>query len=75
MKNLVKAIALLIPILLIGCDNGTSMNAPTREEIDKANIARAKAIDEDKTITPEGKAKMKEMLGLNKGQKDAGKGR
>jgi hypothetical protein len=75
MKNLVKALTLLIPILLMGCDNGTSMNAPTKEEIDKANIARAKAIDDDKSLTPEGRAKMKEMLHLDKLPKDAGKGR
>ncbi len=53
----------LVSGLLVGCDSN-STNAPTADAIKSADVNRAAAIDADKTMTPEGKAKMKEMLGL-----------
>lgn len=48
---------------LIGCGSPPT-NAPTAEEVAKADEARAAAIDNDPSLTPEGKAKMKEAMGL-----------
>lgn len=56
---------ILVSGILIGCDSNPT-NAPTADAIKQADVTRAAAIDADKTMTPEGKAKMKEMLGLTK---------
>lgn len=46
---------------LVGCsDNPT--NAPTQDAVLKSNADREAAIDADPTLTPEGKAMLKERL-------------
>ncbi|MFZ4507002.1 MAG: hypothetical protein ACOYON_04810 [Fimbriimonas sp.] len=66
----------LLLLAVIGCDSNPT-NAPTADAIQKANEDRARAIDNDKSMTPEGKAKMKEMLKLNSqpSESDSTKGR
>ena len=59
-------------LLLSGC-SGESTNAPTKEAVDKANVDRAAAIDNDPSLTPEGKAKMKEMMHLNQDRNKQGR--
>lgn len=60
------AVALLCGVTLVvsGCDSNPT-NEPSEAAIEKANADRAKAIDNDASLTPEGKAKMKEMMKLN----------
>ena len=66
---------LLAALLLAGC-TGNPTNAPTEDAVKKANVDRAAAIDNDTSLTPEGKAKMKEMMGLTPGgRNDPGQGR
>lgn len=64
----------LLPIAIFGlmaagCDSNPT-NEPAKADIDKANADRAAAIDNDSSLTPEGKKKMKEMLHLD-GSKSA----
>ncbi len=50
--------------VLIGC-SGNPTNEPSAADVKKANDARAAAIDNDPTFTPEQKQKMKEAMGLS----------
>lgn len=59
-------------LVLVGC-SGESTNAPPKDAVDKANVDRAAAIDNDPSLTPEGKAKMKEMMHLTKEQSGQGR--
>lgn len=65
MKKLAALSLLFAAIFVVGCEPAEPTNEPTQEAIDKANADRAKAIDNDPSMTPEGKQKMKEMLKLN----------
>lgn len=47
--------------LLAGCGDGRK--EPSAADVDAANAARVKAIDEDPTLTPEQKEAMKSRLG------------
>ncbi len=49
--------------LVAGCDSNPT-NEPSKDAIEKANADRTAAIDNDATLSPEQKAKMKEMMGL-----------
>lgn len=49
--------------VLVGC-SGNPTNEPSAADVKKANDARAAAIDNDASLSPEQKAKMKEMMGL-----------
>jgi len=49
-----------------GCKKDT--NEITPQAVEKANADRIKAIDNDPNMTPEGREKMKEMLGLVPGK-------
>jgi len=74
MKNLFCALIFVFAVgfSIAGCQKDT--NELTPGAVDKANVDRAKAIDNDPTMTPEGKQKMKEMLGLVPGKGRAGGG-
>lgn len=64
-KALIKFMGLgVLAVSLAGCF-GNPTNEPSADAIAKANADRAAAIDKDPTLTPEGKAKMKEMLHLD----------
>lgn len=52
--------ALAFGLALVGCGDGGKYVSD--EDVRKADEARAKAIDDDPNMTPEDKAKMKEML-------------
>lgn len=57
---LIALAALAFGVALIGCgDDGKYVSD---DDVRKADEARAKAIDDDPNMTPEDKAKMKEML-------------
>ena len=63
-------IGLLLALLVFcasGCKKDTNVITP--ETVKAADDYRIKAIDNDKTMTPEGKKKMKEMLGLVPGRR------
>lgn len=65
MKHTAVAFLLILGVLAVsGCDNNPT-NEPPQQAIDKAKADRAAAIDNDPKLTPEGKAKMKEMLKLD----------
>ncbi len=64
LKKTSLGFAILVAIFVVGCDSNPT-NEPSANDIAKANKARADAIDKDPSLTPEGKAKMKEMLHLN----------
>jgi hypothetical protein len=51
---------------LVGCDDNPT-NAPEQSAVIKANQDRKAAIENDPSMTPEGKKKMIEMLNLDKG--------
>ena len=46
-----------------GCDSNPT-NEPSKASIDQANADRLKAIENDPSLTPEGKEKMIEMMKL-----------
>lgn len=56
-------LGLLFP--LTGCDSNPT-NEPSKQAIEDADKKRAKAIDDDPSMTAEGKKKLKEMLHLDK---------
>ena len=60
-KPLITAVCLFA--VLIGC-SGNPTNEPSASDIQKANIDRAAAIDNDPKLTAEQKAQMKEAMGL-----------
>ena len=64
-----KEVAILAPLLvvMVGC-GAPDTNVITPEAVESANKTRIQAIDNDPTMTPEGKAKMKQMLGLEPGK-------
>lgn len=64
----------LFSLMAAGCDSNPT-NEPSKSEIDEANAARAAAIDNDPSITPEGKKKMKEMMHLNGASSPGAEGR
>ncbi len=57
-------ISLLCLVAILGC-SGNPTNEPSASDIQKANDNRAAAIDNDPKLTPDQKAKMKEMMGLS----------
>lgn len=65
------AVVLLAGGALFGCDSNPT-NEPAKAEIEEANAARLKAIENDKSLSKEGKEKMIEMLHL-KGSRPAEK--
>ncbi|MDX2066120.1 MAG: hypothetical protein SFX74_10285 [Fimbriimonadaceae bacterium] len=65
LKPALAATILLAAALAIGGCDSNPTNEPSQADIEKANADRAKAIDNDASLTPEGKAKMKEMMKLN----------
>lgn len=69
-KILVLILVASLGLVAAGCTSNPT-NEPSAQEIVDANSKRAAAIDADPSMTPEQKAKMKEMLNLNKsgGQK------
>jgi len=59
------AIALLtLSLFVAGCDSNPT-NEPSEAAIKEANVKRAAAIDNDPKLTPEQKAKMKQVLHLD----------
>lgn len=53
----------LFSLMAAGCDSNPT-NEPTKADIDKANTDRAAAIDNDPSLTPEGRKIMKEKMGI-----------
>jgi hypothetical protein len=49
-----------------GCDRNPT-NAPSKEDVKKADDARLKAIENDPNLTPEQKEMQKKMMGLAPG--------
>jgi len=64
MKNFLFGIIFLAAMATLGCESNPT-NEPAAADIEKAKVDRAAAIDNDPSLSPEGKAKMKEMLKLN----------
>lgn len=68
MKKVLLSLCGIVAVLaLVGCEENPT-NAPSDEAVIKANQDRAAAIDNDPKLSPEQKAKMKEMMGLDKVQ-------
>jgi len=56
-------ILIVAAAIAAGCDSNPT-NEPSAASIEQANADRLKAIENDPNMTPEGKAKMIEMLKL-----------
>lgn len=61
---------ILLALCSTGCRKDTNVITP--ESVKAADDFRIKAIDNDKTMSPEDKKKMKEMLGLIPGRRRPG---
>lgn len=57
-----KLILTAVPLLFVfGCDSNPT-NEPSADDINAAVERKMKAIDDDPTLTPEGKAEMKKHI-------------
>ena len=71
-KALIIGIGVVSILGVCGCDSNPT-NEPSAADIAKANAHRAEAVDNDPTMTPEQKAKIKEMMHVGSQGRTAGK--
>ncbi len=72
MKTILVFLAAAVAASLCGgCVDSNPTNEPSKQAIEDADKRRAQKIDEDPNMSPADKAKMKEMLHLNKGASPA----